>query len=203
MEQTVPNLPPDYYTAPFRLDKLDKFLGSENKQSFFSRSQRSRLVFEILSNTIFGREKKGEVGIDRLVSEGAMAAAYPLHDVRKSSNQQLSSSLVITGGLRVAGRRPAQPGAEHETDLVPVLGSVGSVVQISTPGPHQRLFRREDCHLLRLAGILHWLAPAGLCSWRGCLSLRPPDSGPELRGCRGVRELCGKVRTESIQSSQY
>ena len=82
MEQTVPNLPPDYYTAPFRLDKLDKFLGSENKQSFFSRSQRSRLVFEILSNTVFGREKKGEVGIDRLVSEGAMAAAYPLHDVR-------------------------------------------------------------------------------------------------------------------------
>ena len=84
MEQTVPNLPPDYYTAPFRLDKLDKFLGSENKQSFFSRSQRSRLVFEILSNTVFGREKKGEVGIDRLVSEGAMAAAYPLHDVKSS-----------------------------------------------------------------------------------------------------------------------
>ena len=82
MDQTVPNLPPDYYTAPFRLEKLDKFLGSENKQSFFSRSQRSRLVFEILSNTIFGREKKGEVGIDRLVSEGAMDAAYPLHDVK-------------------------------------------------------------------------------------------------------------------------
>ena len=95
MEQSVPNLPPDYYTAPFRLDKLDKFLGSENKQSFFSRSQRSRLVFEILSNTVFGREKKGEVGIDRLVSEGAMAAAYPLHDVKSSPlyNQQISSSL--------------------------------------------------------------------------------------------------------------
>ena len=62
-------------------DKLDKFLGSDNKQNFFTRSQRSRLVFEILSNTIFGREKKGEVGIDRLVSEGAFNGAYPLHDV--------------------------------------------------------------------------------------------------------------------------
>ena len=81
MEQSVPNLPPDYYTAPFRLDKLDKFLGSDNKQNFFSRSQRSRLVFEILSNTVFGREKKGEVGVDRLVSEGALKAANLLHDV--------------------------------------------------------------------------------------------------------------------------
>ena len=81
MDQAVPNLPPDYYTAPFRPDKLDKFLGSDNKQNFFTRSQRSRLVFEILSNTIFGREKKGEVGIDRLIEEGAFSAAYPLHDV--------------------------------------------------------------------------------------------------------------------------
>ena len=85
MDQTVPNLPPDYYTAPFRLDKVDKFLGADNKQDFFTRSQRSRLVFEILSNTVFGREKKGEVGVDRLVSEGALKAAYPLHDVIFSS----------------------------------------------------------------------------------------------------------------------
>ena len=30
---------------------------------------------------MFGREKKGEVGVDRLVEEGGFSAAYPLHDV--------------------------------------------------------------------------------------------------------------------------
>ena len=81
MSQSVPNIPPDYYTAPFRAEKLDKFLGNENKQNFFTRAQRSRIVFEILSTIVFGKEKKGEVGIDRLVEEGVFSAAYPLHDV--------------------------------------------------------------------------------------------------------------------------
>ena len=79
--KNVSNTPPDFYTAPFRVEKFDKFLGSENKESFFTRAQRSRLVFEILSTIVFGREKKGEVGIDRLIGEGAFSAAYPLHDV--------------------------------------------------------------------------------------------------------------------------
>ena len=30
---------------------------------------------------MFGREKKGEVGVDRLVEEGGFSAAYPLDDV--------------------------------------------------------------------------------------------------------------------------
>ena len=81
MSQSVPNIPPDYYTAPFRAEKLDKFLGNENKQNFFTRAQRSRIVFEILSTIVFGKEKKGEVGIDRLVEEGVFSASYPLHDV--------------------------------------------------------------------------------------------------------------------------
>ena len=40
------------------------------------------MVFEILSTTVFGREKKGEVGVDRLVEEGGFSACFPLHDVR-------------------------------------------------------------------------------------------------------------------------
>ena len=39
-----------------------RFLGSNDTDNFFSRAQRSRIVFEILSTTTFGREKKGEVG---------------------------------------------------------------------------------------------------------------------------------------------
>ena len=82
-----------------------RFLGSEDKETFFTRAQRSRMVYEILSATTFGREKKGEVsfiytfatyyhntyiinvifcqvGISRLVEEGAFNAAFPLHDVK-------------------------------------------------------------------------------------------------------------------------
>ena len=36
---------------------------------------------QILATTPFGKEKKGEVGIERLVGEGAYTAAFPLHDV--------------------------------------------------------------------------------------------------------------------------
>ena len=58
-----------------------RFLGSEDITNFFSRAQRSRIVFEILCTTPFGREKKGEVGVRSLVDQGAFSAAFPLHDV--------------------------------------------------------------------------------------------------------------------------
>ena len=58
-----------------------RFLGSEDPNTFFSRAQRSRMVYEILATTPFGKEKKGEVGIERMVDEGAYSAAFPLHDV--------------------------------------------------------------------------------------------------------------------------
>ena len=48
-----------------------RFLGCDDPDSFFTRAQRSRMVYELLAATPFGKEKKGEVGIERLVSEGA------------------------------------------------------------------------------------------------------------------------------------
>jgi len=80
MADEVPNKPLDYYTCPFKTNKIDKFLGCDDPDSFFTRAQRSRMVYELLAATPFGKEKKGEVGIERLVSEGAYQAAYPLHD---------------------------------------------------------------------------------------------------------------------------
>lgn len=41
------------------------------------------MVYEILATTPFGKEKKGEVGIERMVEEGAYSAAFPLHDVSR------------------------------------------------------------------------------------------------------------------------
>lgn len=60
---------------------INRFLGSENQETFFSNTQRSRIVYEILSTAMFGKKKKGEVGIDRLVDEGIFSSAFPLHDV--------------------------------------------------------------------------------------------------------------------------
>uniref|UniRef100_A0A3Q2PEP6 Anoctamin n=1 Tax=Fundulus heteroclitus TaxID=8078 RepID=A0A3Q2PEP6_FUNHE len=37
-------------------------------------------VHEILARTVYGKRKRTEVGVDRLVNEGAYAAAYPLHE---------------------------------------------------------------------------------------------------------------------------
>ncbi|KAE8749817.1 hypothetical protein FOCC_FOCC003555 [Frankliniella occidentalis] len=80
MAEEVPGKPVDFYTCPFRRSKIDRFLGSDNQQTYFSSVQRSRVLYEILSTAMFGKKKKGEVGIDRLVEEGVFSTAFSLHD---------------------------------------------------------------------------------------------------------------------------
>lgn len=75
----VPLTPPDYYTCQFRANKLDRFLGSNDKDSFFKATQRHQVLYEILSRTVYGSVRRGQVGIDRLISEKVFTAAYPLH----------------------------------------------------------------------------------------------------------------------------
>ncbi|KAK7085085.1 Anoctamin-7 [Halocaridina rubra] len=60
------------------LDML--FLGSDSPETYFTSTQRSRIVHEILSTASFGKRKKGEIGIERLIDEGIYSAAFPLHD---------------------------------------------------------------------------------------------------------------------------
>ncbi|KAM9279352.1 anoctamin-7 isoform 3-T3 [Morus bassanus] len=43
MAQEVPNLPLDYYTCPFKANKLHWFLGSDEQDTFFSTSQRHQI----------------------------------------------------------------------------------------------------------------------------------------------------------------
>lgn len=71
---------------------LDRFLGSENRDNYFTSVQRSRILYEILSTAVFGKKKKGEVGVERLVEEGVFSAAFPLHDV--SSQLSFYSSIL-------------------------------------------------------------------------------------------------------------
>uniref|UniRef100_A0A8C2GA40 Anoctamin n=1 Tax=Cyprinus carpio TaxID=7962 RepID=A0A8C2GA40_CYPCA len=94
MAQDVPNLPPDYYTCQFHTNKLERFLGHENKDTFFKTTQRHQILYEILARTPYGSLKRGEVGIGRLVSEHVLTAAFPLHEAVTSF---LSLSLMSVG----------------------------------------------------------------------------------------------------------
>ncbi|XP_044277100.1 anoctamin-7-like [Varanus komodoensis] len=80
MDQRVPKKPVDYYTCAFRKSKLDRFLGSDARDSYFTNTQRHRIVYEILAQTIYGKRKHAEIGIDRLLNEGVYSAAFPLHE---------------------------------------------------------------------------------------------------------------------------
>ncbi|XP_062316528.1 anoctamin-7 [Osmerus eperlanus] len=80
MEESVPNRPLDYYTCAFRKSKMEKFLGCEKRDTYFTNTQRHRIVYEILSRTLYGKRKRAEVGVARLLNEGAFTAAFPLHE---------------------------------------------------------------------------------------------------------------------------
>uniref|UniRef100_A0A3B5AXA3 Anoctamin n=1 Tax=Stegastes partitus TaxID=144197 RepID=A0A3B5AXA3_9TELE len=87
LSQDVPNPPADFYTCQFRTNKLQMRRRGEQKddsatliamESSTDNSYGS--LYEILARTPYGSVKKGEVGIDRLVSEQVFSAAYPLHE---------------------------------------------------------------------------------------------------------------------------
>ncbi|XP_074860238.1 anoctamin-7 isoform X2 [Carettochelys insculpta] len=80
LQEEVPNVPQDYYTCHFKVNKLAWFLGSNEQDTFFSSTQRHRILYEILATTPYGHPKQGQVGVDRLLSEGVFAAAFPLHE---------------------------------------------------------------------------------------------------------------------------
>lgn len=79
LSHEVPLPPPDYYTCQFRANKLDRFLGSHDKDNFFKPTQRHQVLYEILSRTAYGSVRKGQVGIDRLLNDNVFTAAFPLH----------------------------------------------------------------------------------------------------------------------------
>ncbi|XP_016321973.1 anoctamin-7-like [Sinocyclocheilus anshuiensis] len=80
MKDSVPNRPVDYYTCVFRKSKMEKFLGSDDRENYFTNTQRHRIVYEILARTVYGRRKRAEVGVARLMNEGAFTGAFPLHE---------------------------------------------------------------------------------------------------------------------------
>uniref|UniRef100_A0AAV2K1N8 Anoctamin n=1 Tax=Knipowitschia caucasica TaxID=637954 RepID=A0AAV2K1N8_KNICA len=82
LRNQVPLTPPDYYTCQFRANKVDRFLGSDDRDNFFKPTQRHRVLYEILSLTPYGSEREGQVGISGLIKDQVFSAAYPLHQER-------------------------------------------------------------------------------------------------------------------------
>ncbi|XP_076812548.1 anoctamin-7-like isoform X1 [Clavelina lepadiformis] len=80
MDQDVPNPPSLYFTCTFKNSKLQNFLGSSDHETYFSNTERARIAWEILQNTVYGKKKRAELGIERLLSENVFSAAFPLHD---------------------------------------------------------------------------------------------------------------------------
>uniref|UniRef100_A0A914ZLA4 Anoctamin n=1 Tax=Parascaris univalens TaxID=6257 RepID=A0A914ZLA4_PARUN len=90
---------PNYFTAPFITDHLECYVGSDDPNSFFESSERSRMVYDLLLRTRYDAEEveKYRVGIERLVKNGTYTAAYPLHepceepeyDVNRCSNREM------------------------------------------------------------------------------------------------------------------
>ncbi|XP_024605755.1 uncharacterized protein LOC112402812 [Neophocaena asiaeorientalis asiaeorientalis] len=60
--------------------ELARFLGRASHDSYFSSTQRHQAVAEILARTIYGKEKRAEMVMARLLTEGVYTAAFPLRE---------------------------------------------------------------------------------------------------------------------------
>jgi len=77
----------DYFFANFRQDYCYKFINYQDEERFFDKVDRIYIVQHICSNTPFGEKKDGEVGLKKLIYNGAYKAGYPLHDDSDDSTQ--------------------------------------------------------------------------------------------------------------------
>ena len=68
----------NYFMGYFKKDRINMYAGHENKDTFFSPTERSRMVEHICSQVRFGEERY-DVGIKKLLHEQCYVAAYPLH----------------------------------------------------------------------------------------------------------------------------
>ncbi|XP_075425668.1 anoctamin-7 isoform X2 [Ascaphus truei] len=59
---------------------IARYPGSENHATFFTNTQRHQILYEILACAPYGNSRRGEVGMERLLCEKVLSAAYPLHD---------------------------------------------------------------------------------------------------------------------------
>ncbi|XP_033629519.1 anoctamin-4-like isoform X7 [Asterias rubens] len=79
---------PNYFTAAFIRDREDEFV-MEDRSTFFSMSQRNRMVHEILEKCRYDPGNKTKFGIDHMINNGSYVAAYPLHEGEYKSKHSM------------------------------------------------------------------------------------------------------------------
>ncbi|XP_055954803.1 anoctamin-4-like [Patella vulgata] len=93
-EEYLPPVP-DYFTAAFSRNRLDKFI-VDNKETFFSSAQRGLIAYQVLSRCTYEEasdKRKRKFGIKNLINSGVYQAAYPLHE-----GEYLSPHSLLTRG---------------------------------------------------------------------------------------------------------
>lgn len=71
---------PTYFSTGFSRSHVEQFI-IKDRETFFTPSQRSQIVWEILLRVRYNNSDQG-LGISRLLSNSTYVAAYPLHDGR-------------------------------------------------------------------------------------------------------------------------
>ncbi|OQV17298.1 Anoctamin-5 [Hypsibius exemplaris] len=74
----LPKLP-QYVSTGFSKSKIGLF-NIPDKESFFSPSLRSRIIWECLTRIQFAQSNPSRIGIQKLLADGSFLAAFPLHD---------------------------------------------------------------------------------------------------------------------------
>ncbi|CAD5217865.1 unnamed protein product [Bursaphelenchus xylophilus] len=81
----------DYFCQPFIEQHLECFVNHEDPETFFSRAERSRMVYDLLIRTRYDLKEAGDkyrFGVERLVKNGTYNSCYPLHDELSFSKEE-------------------------------------------------------------------------------------------------------------------
>jgi hypothetical protein len=83
-DPTVPVVPKHlqqqtYFTAPFKQDHKENYIGVGDEENFFSNAQRSAITWHIMQDAKYGKDED-QIGVLRLVQNNCFNGYYPLHE---------------------------------------------------------------------------------------------------------------------------
>ncbi|XP_014662739.1 PREDICTED: anoctamin-4-like isoform X2 [Priapulus caudatus] len=157
-EETLPE-EPNYFTAAFNRERSNQFI-IDDHETFFSHSQRTRIVYEVLSRARYDDSNKLRFGIIRMLDNDSYTAAFSLHEGSYSSEHS-----VITHGY------------ENERRLLYELWAKPKAFYKQQPLDLIRKYYGEKVgiYFAWLGFYTIWLVPASLvgmvCFLYGCFTL--------------------------------